>query len=388
MKGYARTAPMIAIATTFLFSSTILSQQQGSNNQKPFNLQGKWDDGGDVVDITQFGATVIAKKQKTNSCKHGGTEDSYHTEYKVTLVGNNKLEGEATYCDYGDEYARGKQWGRIEMTVSADGNTLSATQYMKDVRKDGTREVKEKFEMKRLCKPDAKGACADLAKAEKTVTTAIGATVASAASYAALKQDLSSQLNQLRNNFCNDPAALSKLDEVQHELDSLSYQSSSSNLPNNLRLVGMERGLKDLASKSCGVPACKSGEKHPSPGEEKAKDSIVDGLKKAIEQAKETAEELEGQGGTAAQEIEDLKDKIAKYEEIKGFWENITAASCVPPDVLNTIRQVANDHNASGYSENCGPLCKHTADWYMRIIPNPNPVQRKFFLETCLAYCN
>jgi hypothetical protein len=372
MKRYTRMAAMMIIATTFLFSPSVLTQQQVSKNQKTINLQGKWDDGGDVVNLIQNGVTVTAKWEKLSSCKHGKTEESFPAEFKATLAGN-KLTGEAKYCNYGDESAKGAQWGPIQLTVSPDGNTLSAIQTMYNVTTRGTREVKVEFEMKRICKPDPKESCGELALAAgRAVNNAIRTTVASAASYATLKQNLSSQLDQLRNAFCDNPLALAKLDEVQRELDSLNYQSGSSNLPNNLRLVRMEKGLSDLGSHSCkgSLPVCKSGEKRVPPGDETAKDSIVDALEDVILHEK-------------------VKDKKDKYEQIKGFWENIKAGSCVRSSVIGTIKIVANEKKAfNGYSENCPLLCKEAVEWFMDIIPNPNQYHRKYFMETCDNSCN
>ncbi|MGH9969984.1 MAG: hypothetical protein ACREBG_19620 [Pyrinomonadaceae bacterium] len=150
MKRYAIATAITLIVSISLFSSSVGTQTRKPKNQKPFNLQGKWDDAGDVVNITQKGATVTAKWEKWSSCKHGATEESLQAEFKATLVGN-KLTGEAKYCNYGDELAKGIQWGRIELTVSSDGNTLSAIQYMKNVTKSGTREVKVDYVMKRSC---------------------------------------------------------------------------------------------------------------------------------------------------------------------------------------------------------------------------------------------
>ncbi|MGH9424983.1 MAG: hypothetical protein ACRD2L_01560, partial [Terriglobia bacterium] len=190
------------------------AQNQKPPNQKQFNLQGVWDDGGDVVHISQNGPAVTAKWEKTTSCKHGGTEESYQSEFKSTLVGN-RLTGEATYCNYGDEYARGKQWGRIELTVSADGNTLSATQYMKDVRKDGTTENKVDYVMKRSCKEDKERLCGSVAAASQALEYMTGDnTVASAAeSYALFQGYLREQLDKLSAEICADNDLQNKIDQ-------------------------------------------------------------------------------------------------------------------------------------------------------------------------------
>jgi hypothetical protein len=149
MKRYTRTAAMIIFVTTLLFSPTVLTQQQGSQDQKKINLQGKWDEGGDVVDITQNGTAVTAKWEKTSTCKHGETVDSYQNEFTATLEGNKLTKGKATYCSYGDASQRGKQWGDINLTIKADG-TLSAVLYMKDER---GRVQEAPFDLKRLCDP-------------------------------------------------------------------------------------------------------------------------------------------------------------------------------------------------------------------------------------------
>ncbi|RPH75855.1 MAG: hypothetical protein EHM80_15620 [Nitrospiraceae bacterium] len=247
------------------------------------------------------------------------------------------------------------------------------------------------------CQPDKGALCESIGQATRLIKEAL-IPAGSAELYKSLQQSLRPLLDKIRRELCDDPAAQAKVDELHKNLDSLNFVSGQSNLQNNLRLRRLEDGFQGLAAASCVVgrsPAgrnrqpCAPGEKEVTSGDEEAKKQITDGLQVAIDELKNTAEELEGQGGDAARKIEDIKGKLAKYEQIKGFWENIKAGSCVPANVLQTMRQVANDRRSDNYSNNCLAMCSALADWFVKVNPGPQPgPQRKFFIERCLADCN
>jgi hypothetical protein len=386
---------LFLLLITLTFSSGVgtrmlESSEPGQNS--PINLNGIWVDNGNGMEVTvsQTGSAVKATYNSLYQCSRGVRQKT-DLDFEGALSGN-KISGMTSVCVYGQSRVQGGtiQMVPIKLTVSEDGKTMDGKygQY-------GGAGDAYSVSLTRACKPDSKRLCDALANASLSVTNAIGSSApASAASYAALKQNLTSPLSQIRNELCNNPAALRKLEEVGRELDSLNYQSGTSNLQNNLRLVRMEQGLKDLASVSCAGSSaakgiCKPGEKTVEPGDEQAKDSVVDGINNAIDQAKETAEAVEGKGGNAAYQIDVLNEKINKYKKMKAFWENIRASSCVPQDVFQTLNQVANDHRTSGHSENCEALCKASADWFGRMNPGSGlDIQKKFFTDVCLAYCN
>jgi hypothetical protein len=247
------------------------------------------------------------------------------------------------------------------------------------------------------CQPDKGVLCESIGQATTSIK---GARLAagSIGLYKSLQQSLKPLLSKIRKELCDDPAAQAKVDELLKNLDSLNFASGQSNLQNNLSLLRLEDGLKGLAAASCAVGGsatdpnrkpCAPGEKEATSGDEEARKQVTSGLQAAIDELKKTAEELEGEGGDAARKIEDIKGKLAKYEQIKGFWENIKAGSCVPMTVLQTMRQVANDRRSDNYSNNCPAMCNALADWFVKINPGPQPgPQRKFFIERCLADCN
>lgn len=391
---------LFLLLVAFAFSPALeisRSQSTGQSQDSRINLSGLWEDAGREVVITDSQSSVTAKYSQTTPCNHEGTVTRYAPDFEVSGTGKT-LIGIGKICYYGpkkepvkppatpNNYPRGVKEEKVEIIVSADGNTLEGELEGYD--------GKIRFTLTRKCKPDSGRLCTALADASQAVTGAITSTTpASSASYSALQQSLSNQLGQARNELCNNPDALSKLEEIQADLDALNYQSGRSNLPNNQRLARIENGLKGLASTSCvGSPppgVCPPDKKKIEPGDEQAKTVLVDGLKAAIDELKSTAESIEGQGGGAAQRIEGIKKKIATYEKIKGFWENIKAGSCVPFDVYQTINQVANDHRSNGYSSNCPALCKAAGDWFGRLNPGPQgAAQKKFFTDTCAAYCN
>jgi hypothetical protein len=247
------------------------------------------------------------------------------------------------------------------------------------------------------CQPDKGALCTSVGQAARLIKEA-RSPAGSTQIYQTLQQSLGPLLDKIREELCDDPAAQEKVNQLQNELDSLNFVSGQSNVQNNLRLVRLEDGIKGLATASCSVGGsptapnrrpCAAGEKEVAPGDDEAAKSVTDGINAAIDELKNTAEELEGQGGDSARKIEDIKGKLAKYEQMKGFWENIKAGSCVPADVLQTMKQVANDRRSDNYSNNCPAMCSALADWFVKINPGPQPgPQRKLFIERCLADCN
>lgn len=391
---------LFLLLIAFAFSpavETSRSQSTGQGQNSRINLSGIWDDAGDQVTITDTGGSVTARYSNQKQCRHDGNVTPYSSGFVVTGSGST-LTGTGTICYYGPKKEPVKPGeppnltprgvakdAKVTLKVSADGNTLGGTQ----VGYHGSIS----FTLKRKCQPDSGRLCESIGRSIRAIKDA-RVPAGSSSLYQSLQQNLGFQMDQIRNELCDNPEAQRKLDEVRGDLDSLNYQSGSSNLQNNLKLIRIEQGLKNLASTSCGRSSsvdgvCEPGKKKIEPGDEEAKNQVVGGIQAAIDELKSTAESIEGQGGGAAQRVEGIKKKIAAFEKIKGFWENIKAGSCVPSDVYQTIRQVANDHRSNGYSENCPSLCKAAADWFGRINPGPQTgFQKKVFTDFCLAHCN
>jgi hypothetical protein len=250
---------------------------------------------------------------------------------------------------------------------------------------------------KNRCEPDAGKLCEAIGRATRLVKEA-RIPAASAQLYDSLKQNLGPVLERIKQELCDDTAAQAKVDELLNKLNSLNYVSGQSNLQNNLTLLRLEDGLRELAVSECDVsPAsvppkpqpCKYGEKKVTADEELASKPFTDGLQTAIDELKNTARELEGTGRPAAQQIEEIKGKIAHYEKIKGFWQNIKAGACIPGDVLQAINEVARDRKASNYSDNCPSLCSAFRSWFLQFNPSPQvDLQGRLLYDRCMADCN
>lgn len=97
------------------------------------DLNGKWDDSGRAVCITQTGTSVSARYIEPYICDHrDGTGQTSQTDFDfdATLAGRT-LTGQTTVCNFGAGNPLGVGLGQTDMTldVSADGNTLSGTYF-------------------------------------------------------------------------------------------------------------------------------------------------------------------------------------------------------------------------------------------------------------------
>src|SRR5262249_41056036 len=160
-------------------------------------------------------------------------------------------------CGYGKGNARlGLNKGPLKLTVSADGNTLSGTWF--DVEANGNKGADRPITITRDCSPDKGKLCSGIAPAMQTLATA-KQRVGSTALYQSLQQNLGAELGQLRNQLCDDKAALQQLGNVQNALDSLNYVPGQSNIQNNLALLHIQDGLSALNQTECGAAPPQSG---------------------------------------------------------------------------------------------------------------------------------
>jgi hypothetical protein len=97
------------------------------------DLNGKWDDNGRAVCITQSGASVSARFLEPYICDHrDGTGQTSQTDvdFDATLAGA-RLTGQTTVCNFGAGNPLGVGVDQADMVldVSADRNTLSGTYF-------------------------------------------------------------------------------------------------------------------------------------------------------------------------------------------------------------------------------------------------------------------
>ena len=130
----------------------------------------------------------------------------------------------------------------------------------------------------------------------------------------------------------------------------------------------------------------KKAKSSTSPGSGEAYEQVADGLKSALGELEAAAKEIEGAGGTGAQQYKDIQEKISKLKRILDIWGQIKAASCLPPDILQLLRRLAEEKKTGAQHEaTCTELCGATADWYVNITGLS--AQRGTFFKACTTAC-
>lgn len=121
-------------------------------------------------------------------------------------------------------------------------------------------------------------------------------------------------------------------------------------------------------------------------GSGEAYDQVTDGIKSALKELEDTAGQIEGTGGTGAQQYKDIQGRIGKLRELLDVWNRIKAASCLPPEIMQLLRRLATEKKAgSEHKATCTELCAATADWYVKI--SGLAAQRGTFFKACSLAC-
>lgn len=117
-----------------------------------------------------------------------------------------------------------------------------------------------------------------------------------------------------------------------------------------------------------------------------AYDQVAGGLEGAIKELESTAETIEGQGRTGAQQYKDIQGRIAKLKELLDVWNRMKAASCLPTDVMQLLRRLAMEKKSgTEHKATCTELCAATADWYVKM--SGLAAQRGTFFKACSLAC-
>lgn len=114
-----------------------------------------------------------------------------------------------------------------------------------------------------------------------------------------------------------------------------------------------------------------------TPPNSDAYDIVIGGLKGALNEAEATAKGIEGTGGTAAQQLEELKTKIAKLQLVLDAWEKMKVASCVPPQILALLQRLRSEGRLE-HGGTCAELAAETADWVVKMTGMPAHRQEVF----------
>ena len=380
---------LFLLLVAFAFSpavETSRSQSSVPRQDSRINLSGLWEDAGREVVITDSQSSVTAKYSQTTPCNHEGTVTRYAPDFEVSGTGKT-LIGIGKICYYGpkkepvkppatpNNYPRGVKEEKVEIIVSADGNTL-----------EGELEGYDgpiSFTLTRKCKPDSGKLCEGIGRAIALVKAA-QAPAGSASLYQNLQQNAGFQLSGVRNELCNNEDAQRKLDEVINNLNSLNYVSPQANLQNDLRLRRMEEGLRGLAQTVCSVSPPVVGTSVTCPDGRTVEAGPDDNLaiktiKEIINQAIDS--EIGGKNAAAAKRIRD------KYKTILGILDQVKAAACLPEELKQALNDYMNRKTGrGGDTGECNTLCGETTDWMVGLTGDER--YRTTFYNFCRAKCN
>ncbi len=217
------------------------------------------------------------------------------------------------------------------------------------------------------------------------------------------RSNLTAQLDKIRRGECSAKSGQTKLDALVTFVNSLTYVDGSN--PQYVRVtrrrMKFARILIELDSiktlYACVDPSlggaskvktvCGPGTEPKTPIEDEPVDFTRKKIDDAIKDLQAEAKKIEGTGGPVAGQIDKINGRMSKLKQAKGYWDQIKAASCLPPKVLQSMRQVANDLRTAGHSANCLGMCNALAEWYEKLLGRDKSFERKIFTDTCLANC-
>jgi hypothetical protein len=385
---------------------TALGEPASQASQIPA-LDGTWiNDKGEEIDIDHLEGSGLVFGYFTAAsaggpCPHGGGRQLY---FEGRLSGG-VLTGTIWLCTYQEElvtkcnvpsvFSRRFNTtgitaeridGERDMIYSEGPGTPDAQgcPYVRNPSKDGV----SKFFLTRACAPDAARRCGAIGEASRTVRGALDSDAQfPTANFDAWKQRLLRQIKTIAGMLCDDAEKQKIVDNLVSTLEGLTYGGGTPTLAQKQVLARLDLDLASVQSGLCASNAggtCPGGSRPKTTDDDAALEQVTGGIEAAIAQLKEEAERIEGAGSTAAQQIEEIRGKIAKLQRYKGFWDKVRAASCIPPEIPQLIRQIL-----AGDRDNwCPNLCAKTADWLISINPGPEPgAQRQMFFVLCTNQC-
>ena len=417
---------LLALAFPFLSGASA----QRPQNQPQFSLDGTWiNDQGEEIDIDHLpSGTVIALftgKSAGGKCPNGGNRPKY---FEGQLVGNT-LAGTMWRCTRDPHLVN--ECGvdsvfTVKFTAAVTQDKITGKRHSEwfdpqrpDSRgcryvRNSSKDSEADFSVTRACSPDKRRRCGELADASRAVSNVIDQPpYFPTANFSAWKQNFSGQLRRVRDDLCDDPAAQSKLDQLVNDLASLNYAGGPPTLEQRRVLARIDLGLKDISKGACGgattPPAAQTCrelsnyvldgmqtffdkldelQKGPGPADNDAYDQVMDGIRDAIKELEdyERSAEGAGPGSTLGQQLDDIREKKEKLKELLGYWQQIKKASCLPPEIPQLLRRLAEENRARAeHQATCTELCAKTADWIVSITGDPR--QRSPFFKACFASC-
>lgn len=303
--------------------------------------------------------------------------------------------------------------------VSADGNTITAERFYEwldydreengryvNCRRNPAKDSWRSFTLTRACKADKTNKCRALARVMGAISRLIDTEFHTPTptewnqSVASLRPTIETELSKLRREFCDDADTQSKIDgmvAVLQTVGSGSAQAPSQVVAEQMIVARVDLDLKTIASTTCSASGsappppsgiCGAGTAAKQSGDNQAIDQvrkqIEDSIKEAVKMLENYEREAQGGAGTTAGQYADYyRTRVGQLKKLKGYWDMIRAASCLPPELAGLIRSVL-----GGRTDMCVDLCDETAKWIETWYPGPNgDIQKKAFLELCGFNC-
>ena len=214
------------------------------------------------------------------------------------------------------------------------------------------------------------------------------------------KPALAAELDKLRSQFCDDAAAQTKIDQMKAAIDALGSGAAATPtqvVAEQVKMARIDLDLKIVATRSCAVSGpppppssgiCSAGIPPKKAGDNEAIDQALKQINDSIKEATKMVEDYErqAQGGantTAGQYADHWRMKLGQLQKLKGYWDNLRNATCVPPQIIDLLKAVK-----AGRKDMCTRLCAETADWIAKMYPgSQGDIQKYAFFLVCNANC-
>lgn len=385
----------VAVVALLYLGATTSGQNKGPVKLHRIDLTGTWtNDKGEEIIINQTPFLVTGKL-----AKGGGDCDLPGPNRKRPLYLNSVIQGRGVY--EGSTF-KGEMGGctRVPALVqdchfevayivkfTADKvsvNSISG-EYIPDYvnydEKDGHftncvlrpgAGMPQRFSLTRKCDSDKGSLCETLGRMAKEMKDARTQT-ASTQFYQHLQMQIGDELASVRTNLCDIKEAEAKLDEVESNLDSLSYVSGPGNLQNNVTMGYIENGLRDLIRMSCAVGppvdygSCPDGTVGMSGADKKLLDTFQPTLVNMLR--------------TSAFDL-------VAYDKTKQCVGKMFGSHCALQPFTQALAAVALAHQEmQPVTDKCEIACKAFGAWYVSQACSKEGLRKDTVIAKCKLAC-
>jgi hypothetical protein len=400
--------------------------------EPPLDLSGKWVlDTGETIEISHLAASgkVIASFSPSVPCHNDRRTELLNSFLKVSPVSGGGSEFTLTDgpffactrdkkliddCDVSAVWKSKFRYGKI----SPGGGVITGERFHEYLAYDiengnyvnCSRKPSEdswsSFRLTRVCEPDRAKRCRAISQIIQAFTQMLPPGMVQSPeewnqSVARHGRSLPAALTKLRALYCDDEAMQARIDAMEARFQGVANArpATRAEVISQQRIVaGIDLELKEMATASCAPsgpstppPAsgiCPEGSPPKQPGDNEAIDQarkqIDDAIKEAMKMLQEYERDAAGGANTTAGKYADYwRTRIAQLKKLKGYWDMIRSASCIPRELVDLIRAML-----GGRTDMCTDLCYETAKWIETWYPGPNgDIQKKMFLELCGFNC-